>query len=296
MKTFYKIISLLLFVFAFSELSAQVTVYGAGSADVNGNYEYTGLNVGRPKYEMFNSGKTFSLYWNGVEWGITSLYYYYTNPNDTPFPPESGWIVSGGAAPAPFCSGDVSPLPVELTSFSGSLLNNVIKLEWNTATEVNNYGFEVLRSNIKDKWEKIAFVEGHGNSNSPKYYSFIDNNAPKSNLSYKLKQIDFDGAVNYSKIIEVNNFSHEKSVNLFPAFPNPFNPTTTIRFEIQQSSFVSLKIFDLIGNEVAVLANENKQAGEYKIEFDAVNLPSGIYFCQLNSGKISQTQKLLLMK
>ncbi len=84
--------------------------------------------------------------------------------------------------------------------------------------------------------------------------------------------------------------------SLFQNFPNPFNPTTTIKFTIPSSNFTSLKIFDLLGKEVAVLVNENKEAGEFTIPFNATRLPSGIYFYQLQSGNFVETKKMLLLK
>jgi len=185
-------------------------------------------------------------------------------------------------------------LPVELTNFDAMLVGNKVQLNWSTATEVNNYGFEILRSTQND-WQKIGFVAGHGNSNSPKDYSFTDANAPKGNVSFKLKQVDTDGNFTYSDVVTVNN-ALAKSFKLYSPYPNPFNPSTTIKYSIPSASNVTLKIYDVIGNEVASLVNEKKDAGGYEVNFNAKNLPSGIYFSTLRSNGNVQTQKLLLIK
>jgi len=195
-----------------------------------------------------------------------------------------------------------STLPVQLNSFTAGLYENKIKLNWSTATEVNNYGFEIERQILKqvqndsNGWEKIGFVQGHGNSNSPKDYSFIDQEkVAERSRSYRLKQLDFDGSFHYSDVVSVNN-ALAKSFKLFAPYPNPFNPNTTIKFSIPAASNVSLKIYDIIGNEIANLVNGRKDAGEYEVDFNAKNLPSGIYFSTLRSNGNTQTQKLILMK
>ena len=107
-------------------------------------------------------------------------------------------------------------------------------LNWETATELNNYGFEVERlvlSAERQAWDKIGFVNGNGNSNSPKDYSFVDDKVSAGKYSYRLKQIDNDGQFEYSKTINVD-FNGVKKFELSQNYPNPFNPTTTIRFNL----------------------------------------------------------------
>lgn len=200
---------------------------------------------------------------------------------------------------------NASALPVELTNFTVSLKDAVVKLDWETETEVNNFGFEVERraSPIPSKgggqsnyqWEKIGFVNGNGNSNSPKKYSFVDKNAVSGKYYYRLKQIDNDGKFEYSNEIEID-LGTPMEYTLNQNYPNPFNPTTNIGFQISDRGFVSLKIYDVLGNEVATLVNEEKTAGIYNIEFNAAELTSGIYFYQLISGDFNQTKKMLLVK
>ena len=228
--------------------------------------------------------------------------------------------------------------PVELVSFSAKVINNAVKLYWQTATEVNNYGFEIEKKNCNDEavWEKIGFVNGAGNSNSPKEYSFYDENINSGKFIYRLKQIDLDGIYEYSKTVEVFVASPQ-NFDLAQNYPNPFNPTTTISYVIANpdgigvkqstgnSAFannstvrlgrshaplrfarndgvvhVSLKVYDALGREVATLVNEKQAPGKYSVQFDARSavgeLSSGIYFYTLRAGNFVQTRKMILMK
>jgi hypothetical protein len=161
---------------------------------------------------------------------------------------------------------------------------------------VNNYGFEIER-NVETGWENIGFVDGHGNSNSPKNYSFKDNNLSYGKIQYRLKQIDNDGKFEYSEIVDVN-IDLPLSFELSQNYPNPFNPTTKIGFRIPigTSGIVSLKVYDILGREVATLVNEEKSAGIYEVEFNAESLSSGIYFYRLQTGNFVDTKKFTLMK
>ncbi len=190
--------------------------------------------------------------------------------------------------------GTNSALPVELTSFSAEITENGINLNWQTATEINNYGFDVERA-VNNEWQKIAFVSGHGNSNSPKFYSYFDSDAPGGELKYRLKQLDIDGKYEYSNIIEVDN-NTLYNYSLKQNFPNPFNPATKINFSIAKKGNVNLTVFNALGQKISTLVNEEKSPGNYTVLFDASNLPSGIYFYKLDSGKFTKVQKMLLLK
>lgn len=190
--------------------------------------------------------------------------------------------------------GTNSALPVELTSFSADLTENGINLNWQTATEINNYGFDIERA-VNNEWQKIGFVQGHGNSNSPKFYSYFDSDAPGGELKYRLKQLDIDGKYEYSNIIEVNNNALYK-YSLKQNFPNPFNPATKISFSIAKKGNVNLSVYNALGQKISTLVNEVKNSGNYTVSFDASNLPSGIYFYKLESGKFTKVQKMLLLK
>ena len=191
-------------------------------------------------------------------------------------------------------------LPVELTSFTASTEKNGVTLNWKTATETNNYGFEIQRSVVSSQqsgnvWSKIGFVEGNGTTNAPKSYSFTDKSA-NGKTSYRLKQIDRDGKFEYSQTVEVTVASAPKEFALEQNYPNPFNPTTMISFQIPVSNHVSLKVFDMLGKEVATLVNETKETGLYSAKVDGTKLSSGIYFYKLQSGNLIAVKKLTIMK
>ena len=192
------------------------------------------------------------------------------------------------------------PLPVELTSFTGTSQKNGILLNWTTATEVNNYGFEIERASSsttprQDDWEKIGFVEGHGNSNSPKEYSYIDSDKLSGTVKYRLKQIDTDGGFEYSDVVEVE-VALPQEYKLEQNYPNPFNPSTTISFSIPAASRVKLTLFDALGSEVTQITNKDFSAGNHSINFNAAKLTSGIYFYRIEAGSFVQSKKMILLK
>jgi hypothetical protein len=196
-------------------------------------------------------------------------------------------------------------LPVELTSFTGSANQNEADLRWSTATEVNNYGFEIERSVISNQtsdknWVKSGFVDGAGTANSPKNYSFTDNNLSTGKYSYRLKQIDRDGSFKYSQSVEVVIGSVPQEYTLLQNYPNPFNPSTKIDYSLEKSGMVSLKVFNVVGQEVATLVNGQQEAGVHAVSFNTnsatAGLTSGVYFYRLESGSFVATKKLVLMK
>ena len=187
------------------------------------------------------------------------------------------------------------PLPVELSFFTGTVNGKNVELHWRTETEVNNYGFDILRRAQDDEWITLGFVDGHGNSNSPKNYYFTDNNpSGGSKFGYRLKQIDNDGTYEYSDIVEVEFVPTEFA--LYQNYPNPFNPSTIIKYSLPQESEVRINVFDILGNEVINLVSEKMEAGTYDVSFEGSNLVSGIYIYQMQAGEFSSTKKMLLMK
>ncbi len=192
------------------------------------------------------------------------------------------------------------PLPVELSQFSAIIKNGNVNLKWRTETEVNNYGFEIQRTKDdvefrNSNFEMIGFVQGNGNSNSPKDYSFTDDKISAGKYAYRLKQIDTDGNFEYSKVIEIDLDSPAK-FELFQNYPNPFNPSTTIRFTVAETEYVRLTVYNLVGEQVEELLNEVKDAGIHTIDFDGSNLNSGIYIYKIESGDFVQTRKMTLIK
>ncbi len=167
--------------------------------------------------------------------------------------------------------------------------------------KLNNYGFEIDRSfdisilpDGKAGWRTIGFREGNGTTTEPQTYSYLDGNLSVGTYKYRLKQIDFDGSFEYSDIVEVE--IAPSVFSLSQNYPNPFNPSTTISYQLPVNRYVTLKVYDILGNEVAALVNEQKTAGTYEIEFDATKLTSGVYFYSLQAGFFTETKKMILLK
>jgi hypothetical protein len=192
---------------------------------------------------------------------------------------------------------------VELVSFTSVVNNNSVVLEWVTASEINNLGFEIEKSQKssrqdRDKsqnWERIAFISGYGTTTETQFYFFIDENVKPGLYSYRLKQIDFDGTFEYSNEIEVEVFAPNE-FSLEQNYPNPFNPTTIIKYSIPMEERVTLKIYNSLGEEAATLIDEIKQAGYYQTIFDAANLASGVYFYRIQAGNFLMVKKMIITK
>ncbi len=216
---------------------------------------------------------------------------------------QSNWEVSGSYKdPYPFSIPNCTePLPVELVMFEASINKENVNLNWQTATEVNNFGFNVERKPETGEWNKVGFVEGHGNSNSPKYYCYTDKLLKKSGkYLYRLKQIDIDGTFEYSDAIEIILIAPDK-FQLSQNYPNPFNPTTTISFSIPEDANVELQIYNLLGEEKAKLTNKLYSAGTYSLNLNASSLTSGVYIYSLkvntvNGENVIQNKKMILAK
>lgn len=185
-------------------------------------------------------------------------------------------------------------VPVELTSFSAVTEKNNVILDWSTATETNNQGFEIQRRTIGE-FERIGFIEGKGTTTDIQSYTFKDKDLLPGLYNYRLKQIDFDGTTEYSDVIEVD-VTQPKDYFITQNYPNPFNPTTTIKYAVMEDGLVSLKVYDVLGNEVSSLVDSYQPAGEYDITFDAGSLSSGVYYYQMKAGNFTATKKLILMK
>lgn len=209
-------------------------------------------------------------------------------------------------------AGGEGVLPVEIVYFTFEIESDDIKLLWGTATEINNYGWDVQRSDDYFQWNKIGFVLGSmGQSNSPKDYWFADTTITKNGTYYyRLKQIDTDGLYTYTDTVKVvyNLITGVKesspliNFELKQNYPNPFNPSTTITYQIPEPGYVTLKLFNSLGKEVGVLASEEKSAGIYNYQFSIFNhkLTSGIYFYEIefqsNDIKYSLIRKMILLK
>lgn len=187
-------------------------------------------------------------------------------------------------------------LPVELSSFTSTVSGTNVTLNWSTSTETNNSGYDIERKTVTGGWSKIGNVEGHGTVNTPNSYTFSDRNLASGRYSYRLKQIDYNGGYKYYNLANEITIGTPSKYALSQNFPNPFNPSTTISYEIPSNNFVSLKIYDMMGREVANLVNATQEAGFYTVKFDGSKLASGMYFYKLQANDFTATKKLMLVK
>jgi hypothetical protein len=186
-------------------------------------------------------------------------------------------------------------IPVELVSFKVDVNGSNIELYWSTATETNNSGFNVERKTENTGWQTLTFISGSGTTTETKTYNYLDNTVNEGKYFYRLKQIDFDGSFEYSKIVDVI-VSIPLEFSLEQNFPNPFNPSSKIKFTLPEASIVKLTVYNTLGEEVADLVDELFDAGSHEIVFNASNFTSGIYFVRMESGSFVSTRKIMLMK
>jgi len=190
-------------------------------------------------------------------------------------------------------------VPVELASFTAEAYPGRVVLNWTTATETNNHGFAIER-NTNGSWEKIGYVNGNGTSTISHSYSFVDDLSSTGKIYYRLHQIDLDGTGSYSKVVEVD-LSTPAEYALNQNFPNPFNPSTVIKFALKVDSKVSLKVFNALGQEVMTLLSDSRAAGNHEVSFNAAGLNSGVYFYTIEASgadgsKFASTRKMMLLK
>lgn len=199
----------------------------------------------------------------------------------------------------------VAPMPVELTSFTASVTGNSVVLNWQTSTELNNRGFEVERAlnvNVIDgkteglQFNTIGFVKGQGTSNFSKSYNFTDQLTSFGNYIYRLKQIDLNGAFEYSPNVNVTAGVKPSTYSLMQNYPNPFNPSTIISFEVPKTSKIKLTVYNMLGQQVAILADGIFGEGVYQRTFDAAGLSSGVYIYELQSDNFQLRKKMILEK
>ncbi|QQS34884.1 MAG: T9SS type A sorting domain-containing protein [Ignavibacteriales bacterium] len=193
-------------------------------------------------------------------------------------------------------------LPVELSEFTSGIDNGSVNLFWRTSSELNNRGFEVQRASIlkskqggSTEYITIGFVEGKGTTSQNNSYSFADKPENSGVYKYRLKQIDYNGDVNYSEEIEINLIVGN-SFKLDQNYPNPFNPVTTISYQLPEASYVTLKVYDVLGEEILTLVNKEQNSGVHEVSLDAGRLTSGIYLYKIQAGAFEQTRKMILLK
>lgn len=187
-------------------------------------------------------------------------------------------------------------IPVELSSFSASVVDGNVVLNWSTATELNNKNFEVQRKTENSDWQTLGYVEGHGTTTQPHNYSFVDKSVnSNTKYFYRLRQNDFDGKFSFSNVIEID-ISAPSDYSLEQNYPNPFNPSTNISFTLPKASFVKLIIYNQLGEVVDQLVNQQLEAGKYIYNWNAKSHSSGVYLYELQADGYKQSKKMNLLK
>jgi hypothetical protein len=192
-----------------------------------------------------------------------------------------------------------SPLPIQMASFAANVVrNNDVEVAWKTVSETNNYGFEIYRKRgDAGNWTNIGFVQGHGTTLAAQSYSYLDRALPFGTYYYQIKQVDLDGKSETFPLMTVNVGVAPEKLTLGQNYPNPFNPSTVIEFVVPMNGRATMKVYNVLGQEVATLFDGNAEAGRINsTRFDASNLPSGLYFYTLKSAGTSETKRMLLMK
>jgi hypothetical protein len=235
----------------------------------------------------------------GLDWIADGTHINATGSNNDPSIQRTGlsgfsqFAMGGNASDGNPLQGS---LPVELSLFSYRVNASDVDLNWVTESEKNNKGFEIYRNNLNSEWKKVGYVEGIGNSNTQKTYTFIDINPGSGTYNYRLKQIDFNGNFRYFNLNSNVVIGVPGKFSVKQNFPNPFNPVTRISYEIPTDVIVSLKIYDISGREIKQLLNEKQNAGYYSVIFNGENFSSGIYLYRLIAGNNIVTKKMILIK
>ena len=186
-----------------------------------------------------------------------------------------------------------SVLPVELLDFSASVINRKTILNWTTVTEINNAGFEVERSTNGISWKTLGFVKGAGTTYMKQQYQFTDGSVLNGKYLYRLKQIDLDNKIKYSKVLSVT-LSGNLTFELGQNYPNPTHGEAIISYSIPERTNVFIALYDLYGRTVQVLTNKVNSAGTYTINVNTEALPKGEYFYRMQAGTFSSVKKLVV--
>ncbi len=274
--------------------------YSISSTTLMPEIRFTGRLSGDPLGTMPITEETiFSS--SGVQTGLTR-WGDYTQMSVDPAEPDVFWYVNqyqpstgGFNWRTRIASIDFALVPVELTSFNAVSANDEVELNWSTATETNNQGFQIERKSGNSEFEEVGYVAGFGTTTEAKSYSFVDAGVTVGTYTYRLKQIDFSGKFEYTHEVNVDVTSPIEYA-LEQNHPNPFNPSTMIKYSIAEDGFVKLAVYNLTGEEVALLVNSQQKAGRYEIDFNASNIASGVYIYRMESSNFITSKKLMLMK
>ncbi|MBR9974198.1 MAG: T9SS type A sorting domain-containing protein [Bacteroidetes bacterium] len=192
--------------------------------------------------------------------------------------------------------GGLTPNPVELTAFTAHVKDQTTLLRWRTASELNNFGFEVERSTDAHAWEMIGFVPGAGTSSSPRSYDFADRHLPLTGaIRYRLRQVDRDGSFEYSPIVLVHP-GLRNTQGITGSFPSPARSQTTVNYTVTTPGNIALTIHDLAGRQVKQLAENNAEVGTHSATFDVGTLPRGMYLLHLRQAETIHVHPLLVTR
>jgi hypothetical protein len=286
----------------------KTTNFGTSWTDVSSNLPSITCNdlfIDPSNTNHLYAGNDFGVYWSsngGTSWAKLSNGMPFVVVQDFSFFNSGGtrYLRAATHGRGVYELNIDSPLPVELQAFTIKGKEGDVDLNWVTATEVNNFGFDIERSVDKGTFIKIGFILGNGNSNSPKYYSFTDKNA-SGFLSYRLKQIDKDGGFTYSNILNTEAI-RITDYEVYQNYPNPFNPITMIKYKVPAESRVQVTIFNALGENISSLVNSLQSSGIYDVPWDAKNYASGVYFYRVNitsldgNSALNKTFKMVLTK
>jgi hypothetical protein len=197
-------------------------------------------------------------------------------------------------------------VPAELSAFGGEMVEDRVVLNWTTASQTNNAGWRVLRSTDNETFQVVSeLIPGAGTTDALLNYDFADREPPSAEkVFYILEQIDLDGTVHRSNIVEVllgARFLDLPTEFATTVYPNPFNPSTTISYDLPSDALVTIVIYDALGQEIRHLVNEQVSAGRYSVQWDAKDalghfVGSGVYIAKIKADVFSATQKMLLLK
>jgi hypothetical protein len=274
----------------FAGLSVTFNLWGGWGGDNSGAFvPSTFTRIGTVQFTILNSSQSSGLVWRGI--GSATQVYRLTNPG----------VYLGGQTPVTgtFVDPTNTPLPIQMAFSTASVVrNNDVEVSWKTVSETNNYGFEIYRKRGETgEWAKIAFVQGHGTTLAPQSYSYVDAGLSFGKYTYRIKQVDLDGKSETFPEMPVTVGVGPDKFILAQNYPNPFNPSTVIEFVVPQSGFATMKVYNVLGQEMATVFEGNAETGKINTaQFNASNLPSGMYFYTLKSAGKTETKRMLLTK